>query len=35
MGRLALHQANSAWLTVAGLAAAAAAYLIALPRPRA
>jgi len=28
---LTLHRADSAWLTVAGLAAAAAAYLIALP----
>jgi hypothetical protein len=32
---LALHQVNSAWLTVLGLAAAAAAYLIALPLGRA
>jgi hypothetical protein len=28
---LALHRADSAWLTVAGLAAAVAAYLVALP----
>jgi hypothetical protein len=38
LGALDLHQAYSAWLTVAGLAAAVAAYLIALPfrrRPRA
>jgi len=34
LAALALHQANSAWLTVAGLAAAVVAYLIALPRPR-
>jgi hypothetical protein len=32
---LALYQASSAWLTVAGLAAAAGACLIALPRLRA
>ncbi|HYB17574.1 MAG TPA: hypothetical protein VEF71_19195 [Streptosporangiaceae bacterium] len=31
LAALALHPANSAWLTTAGLAAAAAAYLIALP----
>jgi hypothetical protein len=31
LAALALHQATSAWLTVAGLAAAVAAYLIALP----
>jgi hypothetical protein len=31
---LALHQASAAWLTVAGLVAAVAAYLIALPRSR-
>jgi hypothetical protein len=35
LAALALHQANAAWLTVAGLAAAVAAYLIALPRSRA
>jgi len=34
LAALAVHQANSAWLTVAGLAAAVVAYLIALPRPR-
>jgi hypothetical protein len=34
LGALDLHQADSAWLTVAGLAAAVAAYLIALPFPR-
>jgi hypothetical protein len=31
LAALALHQVSSAWLTVAGLAAAAGAYLIALP----
>lgn len=35
LAALALHRANSAWLTVAGLAAAAAACRIAPPRPRA
>ncbi len=30
----AVHQADSAWITFAGLAAAVAAYLIALPSPR-
>ena len=35
LAALALHQASGAWLTVAGLAAAVAAYLIALPRSRA
>ncbi len=34
LGALGLHQADSAWLTVAGLAATVAAYLIALPFPR-
>jgi hypothetical protein len=34
LGALALHQVSSAWLTAAGLAAAAVAYLIALPRSR-
>jgi hypothetical protein len=34
LAALALHQASAAWLTVAGLAAAVAAYLIALPRSR-
>ncbi len=32
LAALALHQASAAWLAVAGLVAAAAAYLIALPR---
>jgi hypothetical protein len=31
---LTLHRAYSAWLALAGLAAAVAAYLIALPRAR-
>jgi hypothetical protein len=35
LAALALHQASAAWLTVAGLVAAVAAYLIALPRSRA
>jgi hypothetical protein len=35
LAALALHQVSSAWLTVAGLAAAASAYLIALPLGRA
>jgi hypothetical protein len=35
LAALALHQTSTAWLTVAGLAAAVAAYLIALPRSRA
>lgn len=35
LGALALHQAASAWLTIAGLVAAVAAYLVALPSPRA
>jgi len=35
LAALALHQASTAWLAVAGLAAAVAAYLIALPRSRA
>jgi hypothetical protein len=34
LAALALHQASAAWLTVAGLVAAVAAYLIALPRSR-
>jgi hypothetical protein len=34
LAALALHQASAAWLTVTGLVAAAAAYLIALPRSR-
>lgn len=34
LAALALHQAGAAWLTVAGLVAAVAAYLIALPRSR-
>lgn len=34
LAALALHPASSAWLAVAGLAAAVAAYLIALPSPR-
>jgi hypothetical protein len=34
LAALALHQANAAWLTVIGLVAAVAAYLIALPRSR-
>ena len=34
LGALSLHQADSAWLTGAGLAAAVAAYLIALPFAR-
>ena len=34
LGALDLHQAASAWLTAAGLAAVVAAYLIALPFPR-
>jgi hypothetical protein len=34
LAALALHRTASAWLTVAGLAAAAAAYLIALPSAR-
>jgi len=32
LAALALHQVSSAWLAAAGLAAAAGAYLIALPR---
>jgi hypothetical protein len=35
LAAFALRQADAAWLTVAGLAAAVAAYLIALPRSRA
>lgn len=35
LAALALHQVSSAWLTAAGLAAAAGAYLIALPWARA
>jgi hypothetical protein len=35
LAALALHQASAAWLTMAGLVAAVAAYLIALPRSRA
>jgi hypothetical protein len=35
LAALALHQASAAWLTVAGLVAAVAAYFIALPRSRA
>jgi hypothetical protein len=35
LAALALHQASAAWLTIAGLVAAVAAYLIALPRSRA
>jgi hypothetical protein len=35
LAALALHRADATWLTVAGLAAAVAAYLMALPRPRA
>jgi hypothetical protein len=35
LAALALHQVSSAWLTAAGLAAAAGAYLIALPLRRA
>jgi hypothetical protein len=34
LAALALHRTSSAWLTVAGLAAAVAAYLIALPSAR-
>jgi len=34
LAALALHQVSSAWLTAAGLAAAAGAYLIALLSPR-
>jgi hypothetical protein len=34
LAALALHQVSSAWLTAAGLAAAAVAYLIALPSRR-
>jgi len=34
LAALAVHQADSAWLTVAGLAAAVAAYVIALPSLR-
>ena len=34
LGALALHQAGSAWLSVAGLAAAVAAYLAAVPFAR-
>ena len=34
LAALAVHQVSSAWLTAAGLAAAAAAYLIALPLRR-
>jgi hypothetical protein len=34
LAALTLHRADSAWLTVAGLAAAVAAYLIALPTGR-
>jgi hypothetical protein len=35
LGALALHPATSAWLTIVGLVAAVAAYLIALPSLRA
>ena len=35
LAALVLHQGSSAWLSAAGLAAAAVAYLIALPRARA
>ena len=35
LAALALHRESGAWLTAAGLAAAVAAYLIALPRTRA
>jgi len=35
LAALAMHQVSSAWLTAVGLAAAAAAYLIALPSGRA
>jgi hypothetical protein len=35
LGALALHPTTSAWLTIVGLVAAVAAYLIALPSPRA
>ena len=35
LAALALHQPNAAWLSLAGLTAAVAAYLIALPRRRA
>jgi hypothetical protein len=35
LAALALHQASSAWLTAAGLAAAVGAYLVALPLRRA
>jgi hypothetical protein len=35
LAALALHQVSSAWLTAAGLAAAAGAYLVALPLWRA
>jgi hypothetical protein len=35
LAALALHQVSSVWLTAAGLAAAAGAYLIALPSARA
>jgi hypothetical protein len=35
LGALALHSAASAWLTIAGLVAAVAAYLIVLPSLRA
>jgi hypothetical protein len=34
LAALAVHQVSSAWLTVAGLGAAAVAYLVALPRRR-
>jgi hypothetical protein len=34
LAALALHQPNAAWLSLAGLTAAVAAYLIALPRRR-
>jgi hypothetical protein len=35
LAALALHRPNAAWLALAGLSAAVAAYLIALPRRRA
>jgi hypothetical protein len=35
LAALALHRPNAAWLSLAGLAAAVAAYVIALPRRRA
>nr|MDQ2812520.1 hypothetical protein [Actinomycetota bacterium] len=34
LAAFAVHQASSAWLTLAGLAAAVAAYLLALPSRR-